>query len=108
MGSCGKEPLHGSSTSRLTIMEPQSRLGRPSAPATVDTAMPSDLQQLPADLKRRIAGVYGGAVALNGSGVSVRDRTALESEATDRLVWQAVFGEPAERDSARGPIWEDR
>ena len=68
--------------------------------------MPSDLQQLPADLKRRIAGVYGGAVALNGSGVSVRDRTALESEATDRLVWQAVFGEPAERDSARWLIWE--
>src|ERR1043166_2052645 len=106
MGSCGKEPLHASSTSRLTVMEPQSRLGRPSAPATVDTAMPSDLQQLPADLKRRIAGVYEGAVALNGSGVAVRGRAAVESEATDHLVWQAVFGEPVERDTARWLIWE--
>ena len=68
--------------------------------------MPSDLQQLPADLKRRIAGVYEGAVALNGSGVAVRDRAALESEATDHLVWQAVFGEPVERDTARWLIWE--
>src|ERR1041385_4642825 len=106
MGSCGKESLQASITCRLTVMEPQSRLRPPKAPETVETAMPSELEHLPADLKRRSVGAYGGAVALNGSGVTLGDRAALESEATDRLVWQAVFGEPAERDTARWLIWE--
>src|SRR5438552_18188232 len=87
-------------------MEPQSRLGPPPVPTMAETAMKSELEQLPTDLKRRILGVYGGAIASNGSGVTVRDRAALESEATDRLVWQAVFVEPAERDTARWIICE--
>ncbi len=49
---------------------------------------------------------YGGAVTLSGPGVSVRDPAALRSPATDRVVRQAVFGSPDEREAARWLLWE--
>ncbi len=50
--------------------------------------------------------VYSGAVTLSGPGVAVRDPAALRSPATDRVVHQAVFGGPDERDAARWLLWE--
>ena len=45
-----------------------------------------------ADVTQRLVDLYGGAVALASSGVAVRDPAKLRSAATDKLVWQAVFG----------------
>ena len=39
-------------------------------------------------------------------GVTVRDPARLRSAATDRLVWQAVFGAGDEREAARWLLWE--
>ena len=39
-------------------------------------------------------------------GVTVRDPASLRSAATDRLVWQAVFGSGDEREAARWLLWE--
>jgi fructose/tagatose bisphosphate aldolase len=71
-------------------------------------AMPSDLQQRSADLERRVIGLLGGAVSQDGGdgALVVRNAAALQSEATDRLVWQAVFGSPEDRDAARWLLWE--
>src|ERR1044071_2773270 len=70
--------------------------------------MPSDLQQRSTDLERRAISLFGGAVSPNGgeAGVVVRDAATLQSEATDRLVWQGVFGAPEDRDAARWVPWE--
>jgi fructose/tagatose bisphosphate aldolase len=49
---------------------------------------------------------YGDAVAIRDDGVVVNDRAALASPATDRVVWQAVFGSGADQDAARWLLWE--
>jgi fructose/tagatose bisphosphate aldolase len=59
-----------------------------------------------ADETQRAVGLYDGAVALVPGGVTVRDPARLRSPATDRLVWQAVFGEADEREAARWLLWE--
>lgn len=51
-------------------------------------------------------GLFGGAVQRDGQGVRVTDAAALRTDATDRLVWQAVFGTPEQRDAARWLLWE--
>lgn len=55
---------------------------------------------------QRAIDLFGGAVALAGEGVEVRDAKVLRTEATDRLVWQAVFGTDEEREAARWLLWE--
>ena len=59
-----------------------------------------------ADETRRAVELYGGSVELVPGGVTVRDAAKLRSSATDRLVWQAVFGEGEARDAARWLLWE--
>src|SRR5215208_4043900 len=59
-----------------------------------------------ADEIERAIGLYGGAVALVPGGVTVREPARLRSEATDRLVWQAVFAVGDEREAARWLLWE--
>ena len=59
-----------------------------------------------ADMMDQAVGLFGGSVSLIPGGVTVRDSSRLRSEAMDRLVTQAVFGEPAEREAARWLIWE--
>jgi len=59
-----------------------------------------------ADETQRAVELYGGAVALVPGGVTVRDPAKLRSPATDRLVWQAVFGEGEAREAARWLLWE--
>ncbi|HXI22118.1 MAG TPA: aldolase, partial [Gemmatimonadales bacterium] len=59
-----------------------------------------------ADPKTGLLAPYQGAVQLDGDRVRVVDAARLGSDATDRLVWSAVFGEAAERDAARWLIWE--
>jgi len=59
-----------------------------------------------ADETQRAVELYGGAVALAPGGVTVRDPARLRSPATDRLVWQAVFGAGDEREAARWLLWE--
>ena len=59
-----------------------------------------------ADPTRQAVDLYEGAVTLVPGGVTVRDPTRLRSAATDRLVWQAVFGAGDERDAARWLLWE--
>ncbi len=58
------------------------------------------------DAIREAVGLYGDAVALAASGVTVRDPATLRSPATDRLAWRAVFGSAEEREAARWLLWE--
>jgi fructose/tagatose bisphosphate aldolase len=50
--------------------------------------------------------LYGGAVTRAPGGIGLADPAALRTPATDRLVRQAVFGEPEEREAARWLLWE--
>jgi fructose-bisphosphate aldolase class II len=50
--------------------------------------------------------LYSGAVQLSAGGVHVKDPSKLQSTATDKLVWLAVFGSPTEREAARWLLWE--
>jgi fructose-bisphosphate aldolase class II len=59
-----------------------------------------------ADVIQRTVDLYGGAVSLVPGGLTVRDAGRLRSAATDRLVWQAVFGAGDEREAARWLLWE--
>ncbi len=55
---------------------------------------------------QKVIDLYSGAVHLSGGGVHVKDASTLQTEATDRLVWQAVFGSQSEKDAARWLLWE--
>ena len=59
-----------------------------------------------ADATQRVIDLYGGGVTLVPGGVEVRDPGKLRSPATDRLVWQAVFGTGGDREAARWLLWE--
>src|SRR5215210_4647736 len=59
-----------------------------------------------ADATQRLIDLYDGAVALVPGGVKVWDQSKLRSSATDRVVRQAVFGDPEEREAARWLLWE--
>jgi fructose-bisphosphate aldolase class II len=59
-----------------------------------------------ADEAQRVVDLFGGAVSLVQGGITVRDPSKLRSPATDRLVWQAVFGGADEREAARWLLWE--
>jgi len=60
-----------------------------------------------ADATQQAVDLYEGAVVLVPGGVTLRDPARLRSAATDRLVWQAVFGAgQQERDAARWLLWE--
>jgi fructose/tagatose bisphosphate aldolase len=59
-----------------------------------------------ADVTQRVVDLYGGAVALASHGVTVNDPAKLRSVATDKVVWQAVFGSGDEREAARWLLWE--
>jgi hypothetical protein len=50
--------------------------------------------------------LFGGAVSVIDGIVKVHQPAALQSEDMDRLVHEAVFGEPVEREQARWLIWE--
>ncbi len=58
------------------------------------------------DHRAQLIGLYGGAVQQQGDAVKVTDPSRLKSDATDKLVWQAVFGGTAEKDAARWLLWE--
>jgi fructose-bisphosphate aldolase class II len=58
------------------------------------------------DAIREAVGLYGDAVALAASGVTVRDPAKLRSPATDLLAWRAVFGSADQREAARWLLWE--
>jgi fructose/tagatose bisphosphate aldolase len=59
-----------------------------------------------ADATQQVIDLYGGGVTLVPGGIKLRDQAKLRSPATDRLVWQAVFGTGDEREAARWLIWE--
>ena len=59
-----------------------------------------------ADAVQRVVDLFQGAVAQIPGGVTVRDAARLRSSATDRLVWEAVFGSPPQREAARWLLWE--
>ncbi|MEP7325633.1 MAG: class II fructose-bisphosphate aldolase [Gemmatimonadota bacterium] len=58
------------------------------------------------DPVQKTVDLYGGAVRLSAGGVHVSDQARLQSPATDKVVWQAVFGSQAEKDAARWLLWE--
>jgi fructose-bisphosphate aldolase class II len=58
------------------------------------------------DHRAQLIAVYGGAVQPHGDTVKVVDPAGLASEATDRVVWQAVFEAAPARDAARWLLWE--
>jgi fructose/tagatose bisphosphate aldolase len=55
---------------------------------------------------QRAIGFYGDGVTQSDGVVRVAKPSMLMSEATDRLVREAVFGGPAEREVARWLVWE--
>jgi fructose/tagatose bisphosphate aldolase len=59
-----------------------------------------------ADATQRVVDLYDRSVTLVPGGIKVRDQTKLRSSATDRLAWQAVFGNGNEREAARWLLWE--
>ena len=59
-----------------------------------------------ADETQRAIQLYEGAVAQVPGGVTVRDPARLRGPATDRLVWQAVFGAGDAKEAARWLLWE--
>jgi fructose-bisphosphate aldolase, class II len=59
-----------------------------------------------ADATQRVVDLYEGGVTLVPGGVKLRDQARLRSTATDRVVWQAVFGSGADREAARWLLWE--
>ena len=59
-----------------------------------------------ADATQRVVDLYDRSVTLVPGGIKVRDQTKLRSPATDRLAWQAVFGNGNEREAARWLLWE--
>jgi fructose/tagatose bisphosphate aldolase len=59
-----------------------------------------------ADATQRLTDLYEGAVTLVPGGIKLRDPNKLRSAATDRLAWQAVFGDSEEREASRWLIWE--
>jgi fructose-bisphosphate aldolase, class II len=59
-----------------------------------------------ADPRAQLIAHYGGTVQLQGDAVKVTDPAPLKSESTDKVVWQAVFGEAPDRDAARWLLWE--
>src|SRR5688572_19906468 len=59
-----------------------------------------------ADATQRAVDVYDGGVTLVPGGVKVRDSNKLRASATDRLAWQAVFGNGDDREAARWLLWE--
>ena len=59
-----------------------------------------------ADEIQRAIGLYDGAVTQVPGGVTVRDPARLRGPATDRLVWQAVFGSGDAKEAARWLLWE--
>jgi fructose-bisphosphate aldolase, class II len=58
------------------------------------------------DSRARLLALYNGAVQAKGDAVAVSSAGALQGEATDKLVWEAVFGTGADRDAARWLLWE--
>jgi fructose-bisphosphate aldolase, class II len=59
-----------------------------------------------ADATQQLIDLYDGAVTLVPGGVKIREQSKLRSSATDRVVWQAVFGDTEEREAARWLLWE--
>jgi fructose-bisphosphate aldolase class II len=55
---------------------------------------------------QQAVGLYAGAVVLNTGGVRLNDPAKLQSAATDRLAFQAVFGSEPEKEAARWLLWE--
>ncbi len=58
------------------------------------------------DAIRQAVELYGGAVSLVPGGIELNDASKLQSEATDEVVWRAVFGTEEERAAARWLLWE--
>jgi fructose/tagatose bisphosphate aldolase len=59
-----------------------------------------------ADATQRAVDRYEGAVVVVPGGIKLRDQSKLRSAGTDRLAWQAVFGEAEDREAARWLLWE--
>lgn len=59
-----------------------------------------------ADPRAQLVALFSGAVTVHGEAVQVSEPSKLQTDATDRLVWAAVFGAAAERDAARALLWE--
>ena len=55
---------------------------------------------------QQVVAHFSGAVKVTGNKVTVTDPAKLRTEATDRLVWDAVFGDEETRDAARWLLWE--
>ncbi|MDZ4863892.1 MAG: class II fructose-bisphosphate aldolase [Gemmatimonadota bacterium] len=59
-----------------------------------------------ADHRDKLVALFLGNVRRTADAVQVTDPAKLQSEATDQVVWQAVFGATAEREAARWLLWE--
>ena len=58
------------------------------------------------DHVQQVVAHFGGAVKVAGNKVTVADAAKLRTDATDKLAWDAVFGDDETRDAARWLLWE--
>jgi len=58
------------------------------------------------DTTRSVLDLYRGGVIAAEPGVQIRNTSVLRTEATDRVVRLAVFGEDSAREAARWVLWE--
>ena len=58
------------------------------------------------DQVQQVVAHFGGAVKVAGNKVTVADAAKLRTDATDKLAWDAVFGDDETRDAARWLLWE--
>ena len=79
-----------------------------SAPDTSGTPLPAPAVLEDSMTQQTLSStqLFGGAVSVTDGVVHVHDPAALQSADMDRLVHDAVFGEPLEREQARWLIWE--
>jgi fructose-bisphosphate aldolase class II len=61
---------------------------------------------MPNELSLGAAPRFGNSVMVEGGRLLIREPAALQSEAMDALVWDAVFGGEREQEAARRLLWE--
>jgi fructose/tagatose bisphosphate aldolase len=61
---------------------------------------------MPNELSLEASPRFGKSVTVEGGRLQIREPAALQSEAMDALVWDAVFGGASEQEAARRLLWD--
>ncbi len=75
-------------------------------PVSVRVPSPLSTSPMTSESTSNTTFLLGGAVTIEDGRVHLHDATALTSAHMDALVWQAVFADETERNTARWLLWE--